>query len=916
MGLNNLGLGFTIGAEDAASAVFAKVGGALGGLSKTADKNKQEMGEVGAEMKKIGAALAGFGLAGIAGLGAAANAAGEFNQGIIETGTLVKHSQFSVAEMGELAKRMATTYGGDTSTQVKALYQAISAGATDAAKAQGLLDAANRLAIAGNADQATAVTGLTKILNNYGIEFSKASEVSDAFITAVQGGATTVGELGNSVGEVAASGKALGITYQELIGTLGTAATLTRDTAGATAGLKAVFSSIGHPSAEAAAEAKKLGIEFNAAAVRSKGFVGFLESITKNSKFSADTMQNLFGGSQEALNVMNSLATDGGKAMHDMMASMATNKGAAEGATAEMLAGPMKQFDIFKANAKVALIGIGEVVLPILGKVMGAVTGLLRSFNESPAVFKKFVAIGILVASVAAIVAGAVIALTGTILAAAAAGDAVLVALAASTGILELLAVAAVVGGVAIAGLKAAWENNIGGIRDYIVGLYDSAKLAWDGITQLFESGGFSGAVATEMGKAGNGGIRDFVIQVFMWGSRLQNFLKGISEGFGAAMGAMGPTFEAFKAALSAIGELFGVAKDGPTEAAASWQAWGERGAAIGGVVAGAIEWVVGAATTALQMIRALADGFKTSGPTATGVQKALDALGNALSVVATAFGMAGSSASGGGGGLVAFANAVGFVAGIIADVVVAATYALGPIFSFIASAFSAVAGVVSGVAGVIGGTVNLVVGLLSGDWAQAWLGAKQIVFGQVKAIISVITLLVSAIAGQFDAIGRLFGKDLGLQKAVEGGKQNLLRDLQKGMGLDKPSAGAPPVAPPKSQTLPAPKPGDPMYRPLANEAAPGAPSAVAAARAPTATPAVGGVAPATSPAAAAAGAAPPAPDVGAQVAAAIKAQPPAQVTTNLTVQATVNEGVLFEVVEKAKGSASSRGLGPSPTAT
>ena len=71
---------------------------------------------------------------------------------------------------------------------------------------------------------------------------------------------------------------------------------------------------------------------------------------------------------------------------------------------------------------------------------------------------------------------------------------------------------------------------------------------------QLFEQGGFSGAVRDELNRAENRGLKDFLINVFLWVNRIRNFFSGIAAGFSAGIEAARPTLEAFMNALTRLG--------------------------------------------------------------------------------------------------------------------------------------------------------------------------------------------------------------------------------------------------------------------------------------------------------------------------------------------------------------------------
>ena len=90
-------------------------------------------------------------------------------------------------------------------------------------------------------------------------------------------GKTSFGEMAQSMGNVIPIAAQLNVSTQELFGSI---AVLTKNgirTSEAITGLKAAYSNILKPSSEAAKLAQSLGLEFNAAHLKSVGWVKFLE---------------------------------------------------------------------------------------------------------------------------------------------------------------------------------------------------------------------------------------------------------------------------------------------------------------------------------------------------------------------------------------------------------------------------------------------------------------------------------------------------------------------------------------------------------------------------------------------------------------------------------------------------------------
>ncbi len=76
----------------------------------------------------------------------------------------------------------------------ESLYQAIS-GSVDTAKAVDFLDVAVKAAKGGFTETSTAVDGLTTVLNSYGLEADKATDISNQMLITQNLGKTTSGNL-------------------------------------------------------------------------------------------------------------------------------------------------------------------------------------------------------------------------------------------------------------------------------------------------------------------------------------------------------------------------------------------------------------------------------------------------------------------------------------------------------------------------------------------------------------------------------------------------------------------------------------------------------------------------------------------------------------------------------------------------
>lgn len=306
-------------------------------------------------------------MAGVVGLVADAfaevtGAAIEFEQGLAEVSTLIDKSfGASVADLNKLTKELAKTYGTFPQAQTKALYQAISAGATNAAAATDLMNAANKLAIAGVTDVETAIDGLTSVLNAYGLEFGEATEVSDVFFQTVKLGKTTIPELAATLGRIAPTAKSLNIPLSELGAAVAAITAGGLKSSRAITGLNAAFANIKQPTKEAKEEAARLGVSFSSTSLRAKGLKKFLDDITSSSKFTATTFETLFT-SVEGGNAILSLTNGNMEKFNAALVAMESRAGATDVAFLKMTRTLGFQVERFKALKETAKITLGEMV--------------------------------------------------------------------------------------------------------------------------------------------------------------------------------------------------------------------------------------------------------------------------------------------------------------------------------------------------------------------------------------------------------------------------------------------------------------------------------------------------------------------------------------------------------------------------
>lgn len=277
-----------------------------------------------------------------------------------QSGTVIKKLQ------KEILKLPPTL--GSSIKLVEGLYQTLSAG-VEPAKAVEFVGIAAQAAKAGLTDTATAVDAITTLMNSYGDASFDAENVSDLLFETVRRGKTEFEPLARSIGLVATTAAAAGVSQTELLGSI---ATLTKGgirTASAISGLRAALTNINQPSEKALKVAKALGLEFDANALSSKGLAGFMAEVAAKTKGSTKALGALFGSS-EANAVVTRLLSGDMKTLTEDIAGMGVaatdNVKTSEVAFAKQQDTLGAIFDNIGADIEKTFIQAGEVVKPFL----------------------------------------------------------------------------------------------------------------------------------------------------------------------------------------------------------------------------------------------------------------------------------------------------------------------------------------------------------------------------------------------------------------------------------------------------------------------------------------------------------------------------------------------------------------------
>lgn len=652
---------------------------------------------------KVGLAMMGAGIAGLAASFELAGQAGKFEASMTNLQVIsganteqmdkfrqavlnADKSMFGPVESADALREMAQQ--GFTATEAMSMLKPVLDFATASLGELGIADASK---LAGQAIKA------------FGMNASDTTKIVDQMSKSANISALSFRDLPIGIGVMARGAQALDQTFEESLITLG----LVRNTI---------------PTIERASHAATISMERLAGGRHAKMLQGLVQVFEKNTgavrpfldiindltpKLNAMSVKDrkaflIKGFGAEGLAGVQAIMTQltkgitktngeivrGADAIKYLREQIAGSGGTAETIAAKQLETLPGQMKLLKADfERLGVVLGGPIAMALKPLVVGLgqfVTFIKNTFEKIPADIQKGIAQFVLFGSALLTVFGALLAGKALL----ALFGVTLGGIAASIGslLLPLAGVATAIGGLVllVQALRVNSEQTGKGVIGFFVDLGQKVALAWRGLMQLFTEGAFSGQVMEDLNKAENSGVKAFAIKVYLWVNRIKNFLTGLVDGFREKVREFEPTFTRLADLLGFVAESFGLIVGPAQENQNAFDAAGASGKSLGDTLA----------TVAAVMSNVLFDGI-------------LVAYG-ALEVFKTGW------------------------AGI------------GPTAMWAAT--------------MIWSAVQLVAGVLGGDWNMAWKGAFDFVYGLIGKLLHGIAWVARAITLATDQVNNTLG--------------------------------------------------------------------------------------------------------------------------------------------------------------
>ena len=275
-------------------------------------------------------------------------------------------------KIADLAKGIAKP----TEDITRGLYYVISSGVRDTSDAMLVLEASTQIAAAGLAGTEQTVDALTTVLNAYNLEASEAQRVTDLFFRTVEQGKLTFSDVADNLGIVTATAAQAKVPLEELLASLAALTAQGIRAPEATISLERLISAIVKPTPDVAAAAKRMGVEWNAAALAGQGLFGVMGQVREAAGGSAEKLNEIFNAVR--IRRAGFPTVERFEKFLDILATMEDSSGAVYRALAKMNETLEDQYQMVKNRLLVAWEPFGNFVLQLRNWLLSALVPLER----------------------------------------------------------------------------------------------------------------------------------------------------------------------------------------------------------------------------------------------------------------------------------------------------------------------------------------------------------------------------------------------------------------------------------------------------------------------------------------------------------------------------------------------------------
>lgn len=373
------------------------------------EKAKSALNAIGKAAGLTGGALLAFS-------GAAAKSAAAYETSLAAVSTVATKATGTTAEFDAALNGLATEMNGaiSISDAAKASYDILSSGFSNQADVLTILRESQKTAVGGFSDLGTISDATTTVMNSFGDALGATLDttqrvqlVTNGMIATQNLGKITAGEYASQIGNVASTAAAAGVSLEEVNAAISVSTASGINASSSFAGFNQILAVLMKPTAEATELATQLGIEFNAAALQSKGLSGVLADIIDKGGASAENMTKLFG-SVEATKVAMTLVAGEGAKFNDFLGQMENTAGSVDKAFATMSETTEQKVARALNQLNDSFVKLGQGVLIAVEPAINALAFLVDKFTLLPVPIQQTVGAVVLASGATITLAGAI----------------------------------------------------------------------------------------------------------------------------------------------------------------------------------------------------------------------------------------------------------------------------------------------------------------------------------------------------------------------------------------------------------------------------------------------------------------------------------------------------------------------------
>ncbi|WP_243151327.1 phage tail tape measure protein [Clostridium perfringens] len=354
------------------------------GLGKASEK----AGQISNKMKPASIAITGLGTA-------TGYAEMKFEDGIANINTLLDDQSHLDGYKNKIIE-ISNDTGKELNDITDGMYTCISSIGDGGKETEKIFETMAKSAKAGGAETNDAVALISAGMKGYNqVNDETAKKISDLAFQTAKLGVTTFPEMASSMKPLFPLSSTLNISMQELFGSMATLTGVTGNTAEVSTQMKAVFSNLIKPTTDMQKLMKKYGYSNGQAMLKSKGLIGTLQILQKETGGQSDKLGKLFS-STEALTAVTALTGTQFSNMKTKTKAMNEALGSTDTALEKINNTTGNEFRTSINMAKNSLVGFGEVLAPFISmgaKVLSTLTkGLLGLSTEQKKLVVGFAA--------------------------------------------------------------------------------------------------------------------------------------------------------------------------------------------------------------------------------------------------------------------------------------------------------------------------------------------------------------------------------------------------------------------------------------------------------------------------------------------------------------------------------------------